>query len=159
MLNHLVSDLVCYCWTFPSAQAHSYNGETLLAQDKCGEAIRGLQESIKSQWTLTLFGLTCLMQSYFIWLDFVYRRVVSAEVLTGTKIPFLLPPCPHQIESALRWPAVATLSPPEWISIKMASSVSHFTVFHLEGKVTWLSISRTFNKMMNIGFNFGASAY
>ncbi|XP_025105423.1 LOW QUALITY PROTEIN: BRO1 domain-containing protein BROX-like [Pomacea canaliculata] len=29
------------------ACAHSYNGETLLAQDKCGEAIRGLQEGVK----------------------------------------------------------------------------------------------------------------
>ncbi|KAL8620011.1 hypothetical protein ACOMHN_015293 [Nucella lapillus] len=32
---------------FYTACAHSYNGETLLAQDKCGEAIRGLQESVK----------------------------------------------------------------------------------------------------------------
>ncbi|XP_076441744.1 BRO1 domain-containing protein BROX-like [Babylonia areolata] len=32
---------------FYLACAHSYNGETLLAQDKCGEAIRGLQESVK----------------------------------------------------------------------------------------------------------------
>ena len=31
-------------------QAHSYNGETLLAQDKCGEAIRGLQESVKCEF-------------------------------------------------------------------------------------------------------------
>ncbi|KAK7105081.1 BRO1 domain-containing protein BROX-like [Littorina saxatilis] len=33
--------------SFYLACAHSYNGETLLAQDKCGEAIRGLQESVK----------------------------------------------------------------------------------------------------------------
>nr|KAG5714476.1 hypothetical protein BaRGS_006922 [Batillaria attramentaria] len=32
---------------FYTACAHSYNGETLLAQDKCGEAIRGLQEAVK----------------------------------------------------------------------------------------------------------------
>ena len=27
-------------------QAYSYHGETLLASEKCGEAIRGLQEGI-----------------------------------------------------------------------------------------------------------------
>lgn len=32
---------------FYTSTAHSYNGEGLLAQDKCGEAIRGLQEGVK----------------------------------------------------------------------------------------------------------------
>lgn len=32
--------------TSPLIQAHSYNGESLLNQDKCGEAIRGLKESV-----------------------------------------------------------------------------------------------------------------
>lgn len=30
-------------------KAHCYNGETLLAQDKCGEAVRGLQEGVKCE--------------------------------------------------------------------------------------------------------------
>ena len=30
-------------------QAYSYHGETLLAEEKCGEAIRGLQEGIKGK--------------------------------------------------------------------------------------------------------------
>ncbi|OWF50492.1 BRO1 domain-containing protein BROX-like [Mizuhopecten yessoensis] len=33
--------------SFYTSYAHCYNGETLLAQDKCGEAIRGLQEGVK----------------------------------------------------------------------------------------------------------------
>lgn len=28
-------------------QAYCYQGENLLAQDKCGEAVRGLQEGVK----------------------------------------------------------------------------------------------------------------
>jgi len=38
---HLFSYVVVF-------QAHCYNAEGLLAQDKCGEAIRGLQEAITS---------------------------------------------------------------------------------------------------------------
>ncbi|ESO93499.1 hypothetical protein LOTGIDRAFT_215894 [Lottia gigantea] len=33
--------------SFYLSYAHSYHGETLLAQDKCGEAIRGLRESVQ----------------------------------------------------------------------------------------------------------------
>ncbi|XP_050414907.1 BRO1 domain-containing protein BROX [Patella vulgata] len=32
---------------FYLSSAHSYNGDTLLAQDKCGEAVRGLKESVE----------------------------------------------------------------------------------------------------------------
>ena len=32
--------------SFSILQAYSYHGETLLAEEKCGEAIRGLQEGI-----------------------------------------------------------------------------------------------------------------
>lgn len=30
-------------------QAYNYHGETLLAEDKCGEAIKCLEESLKSK--------------------------------------------------------------------------------------------------------------
>jgi hypothetical protein len=42
-------------------QAHSYNGEGLLAQDKCGEAIRGLQEGVKCKAHFTLKNTKNLM--------------------------------------------------------------------------------------------------
>lgn len=33
-------------------QAYCYQGETLLAQDKCGEAVRGLQEGVKCKYNV-----------------------------------------------------------------------------------------------------------
>ena len=39
----LLSEAVMYGYFY---QAYSYHGETLLASEKCGEAIRGLQEGI-----------------------------------------------------------------------------------------------------------------
>ena len=41
-------------------QAYSYNGEALLAEDKCGEACRGLQEGVKSKWMPRINRLTVM---------------------------------------------------------------------------------------------------
>jgi len=47
------------------AQAYNYHGETLLAQDKCGDAIKCLEES-QSRNCFSLFYFKCYRNDIFL---------------------------------------------------------------------------------------------